>query len=74
MTQTLRWYAKPQNGRQVLDIPWDAVNRRSVVVVTVAEWDRTPPVILGPDQARWVGDANVWVAGIAPRDGVFGSR
>ena len=69
MTQTLRTYWRPRQGRHVLDIPWDRIQSRAVVVVTVAEWARGEGVIVEGDQPRWVGDANIWIAGIAPRDG-----
>jgi hypothetical protein len=69
MTKTIRRYYKARRGRQVIDIEWGEVNLRSVVVVTAAEWNATPPIYVDTDRPRWVGDANIWVAGIAPRDG-----
>lgn len=68
MSQTLRTYWKPRQGRHVLDVEWAEINSRSVVVVTVTEW--TPgPIVVTDDEPRWVGDANIWIAGVAPRDG-----
>ena len=52
----------------MLDIEWPAVNSRSVVLASVAEWPAGDHIV-GDDQPRWVGDANIWIAGIAPRDG-----
>lgn len=68
MPQTIRKYWSPRKGRHVMNFNWEAINFGSVVSVTACEY---VPVssgvhIVNSDQPKHVGDANVWVSGVAP--------
>jgi hypothetical protein len=68
MSQTVRKYYKPLKGRHIMNFNWDAIDQGSVVLVTASEFSPSKPTehVAGTDQHRFIGAANVWVAGIAP--------
>ena len=63
MPQTIRKYWAPQQGRVVLNYPWNIINQNSVVLVTAAECTAETPT---SNDHRFIGDASVTVESIAP--------
>lgn len=80
MARTGRVYWRARKGRHKFEVSWPGViNFRSVVIITVSEYNRLlpldlsipvpgapPPPLHNDDRLRFVGDANVWVCDIAP--------
>jgi len=68
MPRTIRVYWGRYQGRVALNFNWGAIGRTSAVLVTVAEWHLDARGVQAGDRdyTRFVGDATIRVANIAP--------
>jgi hypothetical protein len=64
MSQTIRKYWGPFQGRTKLNFNWPIINHDSVVLITAAEFSPAVP----SDEHRFMGAAPITVQNIAPTD------
>lgn len=64
MSQTIRKYWGPYQGRMKLNFNWPIINHDSVVLITAAEFSPAIP----SDEHRFMGEAPITVQNIAPAD------
>jgi hypothetical protein len=63
MSQSIRKFWGPLQGRATLNYNWAAINQDSVVIVTASEFSiQNPPT----DEYRFLGDASITVENIVP--------
>jgi hypothetical protein len=67
MSRSFRLIYRNQQGRLRKNFNWDAITKRSAVIITAAEWAAGQDPF--DDTGRpFLGEANVYVTNIAPHD------
>ncbi len=67
MARSIRLIFRNQQGRSRHNFNWDAITKRSAVIVTAAEW-RAGGDPFDSTGRPLLGDANVYVTNIGPHD------
>jgi hypothetical protein len=67
MSRSIRIIYRNQQGRSRKNWNWDAINKRSAVLVTAAEWSAGADPIDATGRPN-LGEASVYVTNIGPHD------
>jgi hypothetical protein len=67
MSRSIRLLYRNQKGRIPKNFNWDAINKRSAVIITAAEWGAGSDPFDSSGRP-FIGAANVYVTNIGPHD------
>jgi len=69
MSRSIRILYRGVQGRVRRNFNWDAIHKKSAVIITAAEWSPAVGTLFGPSDGRPnLGEANVYVTNVGPHD------